>query len=162
MRDYTCSEANDLVGFRSALFLTPPTLEGHSTKSQPSEKGELTSTHFSSSHLSKSKGLTNANWSERVEQMSTLTHNHSVKSLIEKRRTKNTIKRLTPQQSKADLNSSFNDSELPSNISEDLYRLIDSDEDEAKATLTKATASLLDTNTKAFYPDEKPARKFSA
>jgi len=34
MRDYTCSEANDLEGgFRSALFLTPPTLEVFSTKS---------------------------------------------------------------------------------------------------------------------------------
>jgi len=94
--------------------------------------------------------------------MSTLTHNHSVKSLIERRRKKDTIKRLTPQQSKADLNSSFNDSELPSNISEDLYRLIDSDEEETKASLLKAAISLLDTNTKAFYPEDRPARKFSA
>lgn len=78
--------------------------------------------------------------------MSTLTHNQSCKSLIEHQTEKEPKRqRLTPQQSKNNLNISFDDSELQSIIFEDLHRLINSDDEEndkkITTTLSQATSS---------------------
>ena len=65
--------------------------------------------------------------------MSSLTHNNSCRSLIEHQTEKEPKRqRLTPQQSKNNLNDSFDDSELQSIISEDLNKLMNSDEEDHK------------------------------
>lgn len=95
-RDFTCFESYDLhEGFKSVLFLTPPTLhdcEAASTKSQASESYAFSKFSSSSRHTVKNQqslySATPLEWSAKdPELMSSLTQTHSCKSLIDEQKT---------------------------------------------------------------------------